>query len=50
MLPSSKSQRIAMSSGGQTSSYRPRTLVPHSIVQAKRPPESIVTGTPSQRE
>jgi hypothetical protein len=38
-----------MSSGGQTSSYRPRTLVPHSIVQAKRP-SSMVTGTPSQRE
>ena len=29
-------------SGGQTSSYQPRTLVPHSIVQAKRPPELIV--------
>ncbi len=49
MLPSSKSQRITISSGGQTSSYRPRTLVPHSIVQAKRP-SSRVTGTPSQRE
>ena len=30
MLSSSKSQRITISSGGQTSSYRPRTLVPHS--------------------
>src|SRR6266513_801353 len=38
-----------MSSGRQTSSYRPRTFVPHSIVQAKRP-SCRVTGTPSQRE
>ena len=38
-----------MSSGGLTSSYRPRTCVPHSIVQANFP-SSIVTGTPSQRE
>jgi hypothetical protein len=48
MLSSSKSQLITISSGGQTSSYRPRTLVPHSIVQANRP-LSMVTGTPSQR-
>jgi hypothetical protein len=48
-LSSSKSQLIAISSGGQTTSYRPRTLVPHSMVQANRP-SSIDTGTPSQRE
>jgi hypothetical protein len=48
-LSSSKSQRITISSGGQTSSYRPRTFVPHSIVQANRP-SSIDTGTPSHRE
>jgi hypothetical protein len=48
-LSSSKSQRITISSGGLTSSYRPRTFVPHSMVQAKRP-FSIETGTPSQRE
>jgi len=48
-LSSSKSQRITISSGGQTSSYRPRTFVPHSMVQANRP-SSIDTGTPSHRE
>lgn len=40
---------MAIRCGGQTTSYTPRTSVPHSMVAAKRP-SLMVTGTPSHRE